>query len=217
MNSSLSTTALWQAIRPDGMTIVVGIIAMLIALRFLWKQADARRRQKARLEMVHELSAWMAYEDERQRRGSGVLPWFLIAAVIAGEALTRLPEDSPDLSVPSREPLAAVAARGGVPAPARAPVQDRRADAAVSPAAVSPGSVPDASATTLSVSNTDPADRGPAEWPGLCASTDHMVREGDTLSSLARRWNTSIAAIRDANGMRPNDDRIYAYTCLLRP
>ncbi|XVV05322.1 LysM peptidoglycan-binding domain-containing protein [Actinosynnema sp. CA-248983] len=44
----------------------------------------------------------------------------------------------------------------------------------------------------------------------------YQIRPGDTLSALAVRWGTTVAAIASLNGIA-NPDRIYAGDCLTRP
>lgn len=51
--------------------------------------------------------------------------------------------------------------------------------------------------------------------PSASAQRAHVVREGDTLARIARRYRTTVAAIREANGLR--DDRLRPGEELLVP
>ncbi len=61
--------------------------------------------------------------------------------------------------------------------------------------------------------NTEPTASQPATpkakpAPAVPQATKYKVKKGDTLDKIARAYGTTAAAIRKANGMRPNDSNI---------
>lgn len=58
------------------------------------------------------------------------------------------------------------------------------------------------------ISPEQPKPRENTQRTKATQTTTHMVKKGDTLSSIARKYGTTIAAIQGANGMKQNDTSI---------
>jgi nucleoid-associated protein YgaU len=77
------------------------------------------------------------------------------------------------------------------------------------PAAPAPKpAAPKPAASKPSTTASRPAAKPAAKKPATTASRSHTVVKGDTLYGLARRYNTSVAKIKSANGLSSDLIRI---------
>jgi len=138
-----------------------------------------------------------------ERRGWQAVPAFVLLAALAAVALSGLGRDQPGGAVlPSPS-----ASRESFPTISTPPTAQPSASAPIA-ATPSPSAPPTPSPSV-------PATPPPTSTPAPSARTTYTVKTGDTLYDIAIAFGTSVAAIKELNGLTSNT--IHAGLVLLIP
>jgi LysM repeat protein len=138
------------------------------------------------------------------RRAWQAIPAIVLVVALAALGLSGLGRDEPATgALPTSTPTAAPSRSSASSSPSRTPLDTP------SPA---PSGSPTASATPGASLAPTPA---PTTTPGPTARSSYTVKRGDTLYGIALAFNTTVAAIKELNGLTSNT--LHAGQVLLIP
>ena len=133
------------------------------------------------------------------RRAWQAIPAIVLVVALAALGLSGLGRDEPATgALPTSTPTA-VPSRSSASSPSRTPLD-------------TPSPAPSGS---LTPSATPIASLAPTTTPGPTARTSYTVKRGDTLYGIAGAFNTTVAAIKELNGLTSNT--LHAGQVLLIP